>query len=91
MTMTGAQAKELTQAGFDPEGDGNPFPYLLVTRGGAALEDNAAYPIAFFPGSYTEETGEAYSVQVCKASLTEILRTWLTAQKTVSPDGNPWE
>lgn len=91
MTMTGAQAKELTQAGFDPEGDGNPFPYLLVTRGGAALEDNAAYLVAFFPGSYTEETGEAYSVQVCKSSLREILRTWLTAQKTVSPDGNPWE
>lgn len=90
MTMTGAQARELAQAGFDPEGSGAPLPYLLVTRGGAPLEDAAAYQVAFLMEGYTEEAGEAYSVQVCKGSLRELLRAWLEKQGTVSPGGNPW-
>lgn len=90
MTMTGAQAAELVQGGFDPAGDGNPFPYRLVTRGGAPLEDHAAYQVAFLQGGYTEEAGQAYSAQVCKGSLRELLRAWLEAQETVSPGGNPW-
>ena len=28
LTEIHALRQELTQAGFDPEGDGNPFPYL---------------------------------------------------------------
>lgn len=88
LTMTGAQAKELAQAGFDAEGSGNPFPYVLVTRDGE-LEDSAAYQVAFLMRGYTEETGTAYSAQECKGSLRAILRTWLEEQGSVSPGGNP--
>ena len=91
LTMTGAQAKELARAGFDANGDGNPFPYVLVTRGGAELADDAVCQVAFVMNGYTEETGEAYSAQVRKESLRGILRDYLAEQKTVSPDGNPWE
>ena len=90
ITMTGAQAKALAKAGFDAEGDGNPFPYILVTRGGAEPEDQQTYRVAFLGRGYTEETAAAYPVQICNGSLPDFLRTWLEAQKTVSPDGNPW-
>lgn len=90
LSMTGAQAKDLAQAGFDAAGDGEAFPYVLTVRGGGALEDSRTYRIAFPMGAYTEETGLAYHAQVEKGSLRAYLRAWLEAQGTVSPGGNPW-
>ncbi len=89
LTMTGAQAKELAGAGFDRDGDGNVFPYVLVARGGE-LEDNLVYRVAFPMGAYTEETGEACGARVEKGSLRAFLRSWLEQEGKVSPGGNPW-
>lgn len=91
MTMTGAQAAALAQTGFDPEGDGNPFPYVLVTRGGEELDSDKTYQVAFLMNGYTEETAEAYSAQMREGSLRSFLRSYLAEQKTVSPGENPWE
>lgn len=91
MTMTGAKAKELAAAGFDEAGDGNPFPYVLVTKGNKELEDNETYQVAFLMQGYTEETANAYNARVIEGSLREFLHAWFEEQKTVSPDGNPWE
>lgn len=91
LTMTGAQAKELAAAGFDLAGDGRPYSYALVTRGGGELEDGETYRVAFPMRSYTEETGQTCGAQVEKGSVRTFLREWLTEQKTISPDGNPWE
>lgn len=91
MSMTGAQAKEMAQAGFDPGGSGNPFPYLLVIRGDRELEDDATYKIAFLTQGYTQETADAYGAEIREGSLRSILREWLEQQGEVSPDGNPWE
>lgn len=88
-SLTGAQVKELAQAGFDAAGDGKPFPYLLVTRG--ELEDEKVYRVAFLMGGYTEEVAQIYGIQEEKGSLRTFLRDWLEKQKTVSPGGNPWE
>lgn len=90
LTMTGGQAKELEARGFDLAGDGDPYPYLLVVRGGGELEEDKTYRVAFLMKSYTEEVGEHFSAQVEKGSVSLFLREWLTRQKTVSPDGNPW-
>lgn len=90
LAMTGAEAKELVEAGFDMNGDGNAFPYALAVRGGRELEDGETYEIAVPMGAYTEETGEAYSVKVKEGSLRTFLRDWLEGQEQVSPDGNPW-
>lgn len=91
MTMTGAQAKELAETGFKAAGDGEAYPYVLVTRGDIELEDGETYRVAFTAASYTEEVGEAYNVQVEEGSLSTFVRTWLEQQKTVSPGGDPWE
>ena len=90
LTMTGAEAKALAQAGFDLAGDGNPFPYVLVTRGGGELEDGRTCQVAFLMKSYTEETGAACGAQVERGSVRTFLREWLEEQGTVSPGGNPW-
>ena len=91
MSMTGAEAKELAKAGFDAAGDHNPFPYLLVTKGGAELKDDENYQVAFLLDGYTEETAEKYPHQTHKGSMKDFLTAWLKEQGTVSPDGNPWK
>ena len=88
--MTGGQAKELEARGFDLAGDGDPYPYLLVVKGGGEPEEDKTYRVAFLMNSYTKEVGERFSAQVEKGSVSLFLREWLTRQKTVSPDGNPW-
>ncbi len=91
MSMTGAEAKELAKTGFDAAGDHNPFPYLLVTKGGAELKDDENYQVAFLLDGYTEETAEKYPHQTHKGSMKDFLTAWLKEQGTVSPDGNPWK
>ncbi len=91
LTMTGAQAKELAEEGFDIAGDKEPYPYILVTKGGKELEDDQTYQVAFLMRSYTSKVGELYNAQVEEGSFQTILREWLKEQQTVSPDGNPWE
>lgn len=91
LTMTGAQAKELAEEGFELAEDKKPYPYLLVTKGGSELKDDQTYQVAFLMQSYTYNVGELYNAQVEEGSFRTFLREWLKAQETVSPDGNPWE
>ena len=49
--LTGAEIKAIADAGFDVNADGNPFPYVLVTKDGAELDDNTTYRLAFATGS----------------------------------------
>lgn len=91
LTMTGAEVRELADTGFDAAGDGNPFTYVLVTKEGKELEDDEVYQVAFLMQGYTEEVGQTYNARVEKGSLRAFLRTYLEEQKSVSPDGNPWE
>ena len=75
----------------DPAGDGIPFPYVLVTKGGGTLEAGTTFRVAFVMNGYTEEAARTYGIQEEPGSVREFLRTWLTEQRTVSPGGNPWE
>lgn len=90
MTMTGIEAKDLAATGLDLFGNGNPFPYVLVTRGDQELVDEETYQIAFPTGGYTQETADAYSARIETGSLRAIVQDYLKEQGTVSPDGNPW-
>lgn len=90
MSMTGARVKELAQEGFDADGNGNPYPYILVTRGEKELLDSGVYEVVFLIHGYTEKVGEKESAKIYKGSLMDFLRIWLKEQRIVSPDGNPW-
>lgn len=46
-SFTGAQIKELAQTGYDLNGDGNTYPYVLVAPEGFALEDSKEYAVYF--------------------------------------------
>lgn len=91
LTMTGAQANDLVETGFHSGGKGEPYPYILVTKGGGKLEDDKTYQVAFLMESYTRETGELYHAQVEEGSFRTFMREWMKEQGSVSPDGNPWE
>lgn len=91
MTMTGAEAKALAEKGFDLFGNGEPFPYVLVTKGGKELDDNTSYSVAFISGSCTEEVGQEYNAVTEKGSVRSFIRERLTELKTVSPDKIIWE
>ena len=91
MTMSGAEAKALAGEGFDACGDGDPYPYLLVTRDGSALDDGTKYQVAFFMQGYTEEVAIEYSAEVHEGSLQKFLQDYLREQKEVAPDANPWK
>ena len=51
LELTGAEIKALAQAGLDSDGNGNPYEYVLATKGGAELEDDTTYRLAFATGS----------------------------------------
>lgn len=91
LTMTGAEARTLAQAGFAFAENAEPFPYVLVVRGGGELEDGETCRVAFLMNSYTEEIGGIYSAAVEKGSIRTFLREWIEAQGTVFPGGNPWQ
>ncbi|MCM1550404.1 MAG: ABC transporter substrate-binding protein [Clostridium sp.] len=91
MTMTGAEAKAVAEAGFDLFGDGDNLPYVLVTKGDAELEDGTTYKVAFVNNGYTEEVGTTYGAVNEVGSLKDFVRNWLTEQGTVSPDKIIWE
>ena len=51
LELTGEEIKAIAEAGFDANENGDPYDYVLVTKGGAELSDDATYRLAFPTGS----------------------------------------
>ena len=51
LELTGKEIKEIAEAGFDADGNGDPYEYVLVTKDGKELEDGETYRLAFPTGS----------------------------------------
>lgn len=45
VTLTGERIKELVNSGYDLNGNGITYPYVLVTKGGMELDDTTTYTI----------------------------------------------
>ena len=45
VTLTGARIQELAETGYDRLGDGNCYPYALVTKEGTTLEKDKTYTV----------------------------------------------
>ena len=63
LTLTGKQLKEMQAEGYDPQGTGNPFPYVITVRNGLTLEDDSVYEVATVNGNYSEEIARAGNVR----------------------------
>ena len=80
LELTGKEIKDLASAGFDADGNGNAYDYVLVTKGGEELQDDATYRLAYPTGSVlghedAEETVEI-SAQTALADYTSSLGTF---------------
>ena len=51
LELTGAEIRAIAEAGFDADGNGIPYEYVLVTKQGSELEDGKTYRLAFPTGS----------------------------------------
>lgn len=58
LELTGAEIKEMQKAGFDANQNGNPYDYVLVTRGDAELEDDTVYRLAIATNELPETVQE---------------------------------
>ena len=89
LEMTGAQIRELRDAGFDIDGNGNPYPYLLFTKGDAELEDETVYRLAVSSAELTEEMQtQATKTEVSPAGAIE---EYVRSLGTVSVETIVWE
>lgn len=89
LEMTGAEIKAMRDAGADLDGNGNPYEYLLFTKGDIELEDGTVYRLAI-------STGELTGDMLAKATETEIspfdaIKSYLAGIGTVSGEVIRWE
>ena len=90
ITLTGAQIKELVETGFDFYGNGNTFPYVLVTKGGMELDDTATYTIPIC--GVTDEIAEkAGGLQDSGVLGLDASREYLRQFETFSKKDIIWE
>ena len=90
LTLTGAQIKELAAEGFDNYGNGNPFPYVLVTRGGMELDDSTTYTIPVC-GVSDEIAEQAGGLQDSGVLGLDAARAYLSRFETLSANDINWE
>lgn len=90
LTLTGAQIKKLAAEGFDNYGNGNSFPYVLVTRGGMELDDTTTYTIPVC--GVTDEIAEAAGgLQDSGVMGLDAARTYFSQFETLSAEDIVWE
>ena len=89
VTLTGARIKELAEQGFDFNGDGKVFPYVLVTKGGKELDDDTVYTIPICGA--TEEVQEEGNLQNSGVMGLDAARTYVSQFETLSGKDIIWE
>lgn len=84
MTLPGARLKELAAYGYDFNGDGNPYPYLLLTRDGKELDDATEYTVVFCGATdEVQAEGSAYDTDVVGL---EAAKAYYQKLGTISPE-----
>lgn len=89
LEMTGAEIKAMRDAGFDMYQDGNPFPYLLFTKGDIELDDDATYKLAISTGELTEDMLE--KAVEWKTAPVMAIEEYVKELGTVSADVISWD
>lgn len=87
--LTGADIKGMQEAGFDLNDNGNPYEYLLFTKGDMELEDATTYKLAISIGELKETTlGDVTEVEIAPA---DAIEAYVKELGTVSADALIWE
>ena len=89
ITMTGAELKALAAAGLDEYGNGNPFPYVLVTKGDAALNDSERYTVPVC--GVTDAVKDAADYQDTGILGLDALRDYVSQFETLQAEEIVWE
>ena len=89
VTLTGKRIKELAETGYDFNGDGIVFPYVLVTKGGKELDDNTTYTIPICGAS--EAVQKEGNLQDSGIVGLEAARAWFGQFETLSAKDIVWE
>ena len=89
VTLTGARIKELVQTGYDKNGNGKTFPYVLVTKGGEELDDNTTYTIPIC--GVTEDVQQEGNLTDTGILGLDAARTYFSQFETLSANDIKWE
>lgn len=89
VTLTGARIKELAATGFDCNGNGVMYPYVLVTKGGKTLDDNTTYTIPICGVTY--EVEEEGNLQDSGILGLDAAKTYFSQFETFATKDIQWE
>lgn len=89
MTLNGADIKRYADEGFFKEGDETPFEYIIVTKDGAAIDDNTTYTVA----CVTENADRAANGNLTDSGIIgqDALVEYLEQLGTISKETIKWK
>ena len=86
--FTGRRIKELAQTGYDQNGDGNTYPYVLVAPDGLEILDDEVYTVCF-TGITNEVAAEGAMADSGVVGLT-AMEEYLEGVDALRPDSIVW-
>lgn len=89
LELTGAQIKEMQAAGYDANGNGEPYEYLLFTKNGMELEDDVIYRLAMATAEVPEEMSEA--AEVLEISPGKAIEDYVTELGAFGAEDISWK
>ena len=89
VTLTGARIKELAETGFDYKDERHFYPYLLVTKGGEALDDDTTYTIPIC--GVTDAVAEEGKLSDSGVLGLDAAKTYFSQFETLSAKDIVWE
>ena len=88
LTLTGAEIKAMQAGGFDFDQNGDPYEYLLATKGGAELSDGETYRLAVG----TQELAPALcaDAEVYEITAADAIKAYVTELGDFGAAGIVW-
>lgn len=84
ITLSGSKLKKLAEFGYDLHGDGDTYPYTLVTKDNAEIDDSTTYTVVICGAPC--EVLEQNNVQSTGVVGLEAFEDYLKTQETLSPE-----
>lgn len=89
VTLTGKEISDLAKTGYDRTGDGNTYPYALVTPENFTLEDDKTYTVAIC--GVTDDVAAKGNLTDTGIIGMDAARTYLSQFETLSEKDIIWE